>query len=161
MLANIKINNVRRLRIDKLCLKRPVINYLKQELYLKQQGGAKNVRREKLSEAEISELLDTLEGWKFREDKIKKKFEFANFAEALAFVNKVGEIAERLDHHPDVKFGWGYAKIASTTHDRGGVTSFDIALAEKIDALAPQSVESKVEASDAVEREEESAGNGV
>lgn len=91
------------------------------------------MRREKLSEAEVNEALKKLEGWKFKEDKIKKTFEFTNFAEALAFVNKVGEIAESLDHHPDIKFGWGYAKIASTTHDRGGLTDFDIELAKQID----------------------------
>ena len=93
------------------------------------------MRREKLSEAEVNESLVKLEGWKFKEDKIKKKFEFANFAEALAFVNKVGEIAENLDHHPDIKFGWGYAKIASTTHDRDGVTDVDLVLAKTIDEI--------------------------
>jgi 4a-hydroxytetrahydrobiopterin dehydratase len=95
----------------------------------------KNVRREKLDEAEVNQSLEKLKGWKFKEDKIKKKFEFANFAEALAFVNRVGEIAERLDHHPDIKFGWGFAKVKTTTHDRGGVTDFDIELAKEIDAL--------------------------
>jgi Pterin-4a-carbinolamine dehydratase len=53
----------------------------------------------------------------------------------LAFVNRVGEIAESMDHHPDIKFGWGYAKISTTTHDRGGVTDVDLALAGKIDAI--------------------------
>ena len=93
------------------------------------------MRREKLSEEEVEGALKTLDGWKFKEDKVKKKFEFANFVEALAFVNKVGEIAERLDHHPDIKFGWGYAKIKTTTHDRDGVTDFDIELARQIDAI--------------------------
>ena len=61
---------------------------------------------------------------------------FGNFAEALAFVNKVGEIAEAADHHPDIKFGWGYAKIETTTHDRDGVTDHDLALAKQIDDLS-------------------------
>ena len=76
-----------------------------------------------------------LDGWKLKEDKIKKYYKFANFAEALAFVNKVGEIAERMDHHPDIKLGWGYAKVKTTTHDRDGLTDFDIELARQIDAL--------------------------
>ena len=76
-----------------------------------------------------------LDGWKLKEDNIKKYYKFANFAEALAFVNKVGEIAERMDHHPDIKLGWGYAKVKTTTHDRDGLTDFDIELARQIDAL--------------------------
>ena len=119
------------------------------------------MRREKLSEAEVNESLEKLEGWKFKEDKIKKKFEFANFAEALAFVNKVGEIAESLDHHPDIKFGWGYAKIKTTTHDRDGVTDFDIELASQINALVPQIIESKADMSEAADKEDDAAGNGV
>ena len=92
-----------------------------------------------MEETEVEEALEKLDGWKFKEDTIKKKFKFDNFAEALAFVNQVGEIAERLDHHPDIKFGWGYAKIKTTTHDRDGVTDFDIELAKQIDAISANS----------------------
>ena len=94
------------------------------------------MERRKLTEEEARERLAGLEGWRFKEDKIKKSFEFENFAAALAFVNQVGEIAERLDHHPDIKFGWGYAKVKTTTHDRDGVTDFDIELARQIDGLS-------------------------
>jgi 4a-hydroxytetrahydrobiopterin dehydratase len=93
------------------------------------------MERRKLSEEEARDKLAGLEGWRFKEDKIKKSFKFENFAAALAFVNKIGEIAERLDHHPDIKFGWGYAKVKTTTHDRDGVTEFDIELARQIDGL--------------------------
>ena len=93
------------------------------------------MERRKLTEEEASGQLAGLEGWRFKEDKIKKSFKFENFAAALAFVNQVGEIAERLDHHPDIKFGWGYAKVKTTTHDRDGVTDFDIELARQIDSL--------------------------
>lgn len=94
------------------------------------------MERRKLDENEIEEKLAGLDGWRFKEDKIKKSFKFDNFAAALAFVNRVGEIAERLDHHPDIKFGWGYAKVKTTTHDRDGVTDFDIELARQIDGLS-------------------------
>jgi 4a-hydroxytetrahydrobiopterin dehydratase len=97
------------------------------------------VQREKMEETEVEKALEKLDGWKFKENKIRKKVEFANFAEALAFVNQVGEIAERLDHHPDIKFGWGYAKIKTTTHDRDGVTDFDIELARQIDEISANS----------------------
>ena len=62
-------------------------------------------------------------------------FNFKNFAESLAFVNKVGEIAESQDHHPDITFGWGYAEFQITTHDAGGLTRKDFALAKKIEAI--------------------------
>ena len=89
-------------------------------------------------------LLDTdrlasevagLNGWKAEEARLKRRWEFSNFAEALAFVNRVGELAEAADHHPDITFGWGYAEIELTTHDRGGVTDVDISLASQIDGL--------------------------
>jgi 4a-hydroxytetrahydrobiopterin dehydratase len=93
------------------------------------------MERRKLSENEIKTALESLDGWELDGDKIEKKYKFEKFAAALAFVNKVGEIAEFADHHPDIKFGWGYAEIEVTTHDRGGVTDFDIDLARKIDRI--------------------------
>ena len=93
------------------------------------------MERRLLSEDEISTRLDELVGWTAKDNKLTRKFSFANFAESLAFVNKVGEVAEAADHHPDITFGWGYAEIATTTHDRGGITDMDISLAAKIDAI--------------------------
>lgn len=74
-------------------------------------------------------------GWRVDGDALLKRFEFANFAESLAFVNKVGAIAEAADHHPDITFGWGYAELRTTTHDRGGITDVDLALIGKIDQI--------------------------
>lgn len=93
------------------------------------------MERRKLSEAEANAELANLTGWEFDDDSIKKSWKFENFAEALEFVNKVGAIAEAADHHPDIKLGWGYAKIKTTTHDRNGVTDHDLALAKRIDAI--------------------------
>ena len=93
------------------------------------------MERKKLSAEEISEKLNDLDGWTAEDNNLKKRFSFTNFAESLNFVNKAGEIAERLDHHPDITFGWGYAEFAMTTHDRGGITDFDFALAKEIDDL--------------------------
>ena len=121
------------------------------------------MERRKLSEEEVNTALAELEGWEFDDDEIQKKFKFANFAEALAFVNKIGEIAESLDHHPDIKFGWGYAKIETTTHDRDGVTDFDIELARQIDGLsgtaAPKTGADRSE--EAADEFRGSAGNGA
>ncbi len=93
------------------------------------------MERKKLSAAEIETHLAGLNDWTVGSDKLSKKFEFADFAEALAFVNQVGEIAERLDHHPDVLFGWGYAEFFITTHDAGGLTRKDFQLARAINEI--------------------------
>lgn len=93
------------------------------------------MERRKLSEREIETALGGLSGWKAENGHLKKRFAFANFAESLRFVNLVGEIAERRDHHPDILFGWGYAEFSITTHDRGGLTEFDFALAAEIDGI--------------------------
>jgi 4a-hydroxytetrahydrobiopterin dehydratase len=79
--------------------------------------------------------LVNLHGWKVENKILLKDFEFSNFAESLAFVNKVGAIAEELDHHPDITFGWGYAGFAITTHDTGGLTHNDFDLAKRIENL--------------------------
>lgn len=89
----------------------------------------------KLSPEELIEKLSKINSWAQRGAKIHKRFSFENFAEALGFVNKIGAIAEKIDHHPDITFGWGYAEIYLTTHDAGGITNNDVAVAKEIDAL--------------------------
>jgi 4a-hydroxytetrahydrobiopterin dehydratase len=93
------------------------------------------VEHKKLSAEEILSNLAELNYWKVVNNKLLKRFQFANFEESLAFVNKIGEIAETQDHHPDITFGWGYAEIFITTHDAGGITEKDFALAKEIDNL--------------------------
>ncbi|HEX8736190.1 MAG TPA: 4a-hydroxytetrahydrobiopterin dehydratase [Pyrinomonadaceae bacterium] len=94
------------------------------------------MERRKLSAEEIEANLPGLADWTVANDKLSKKFEFKNFAESLDFVNRVGEIAERRDHHPDILFGWGYAEFFITTHDAGGITARDFDLAKEIDKLS-------------------------
>jgi 4a-hydroxytetrahydrobiopterin dehydratase len=94
------------------------------------------VERKKLSAEEIENALADLDGWKPENENLKKRYEFKNFAESLAFVNRVGAIAERRDHHPDICFGWGYAEFSITTHDRGGLTENDFALAKEVDGIS-------------------------
>jgi 4a-hydroxytetrahydrobiopterin dehydratase len=93
------------------------------------------VKREKLGQDELHRKISELDGWSAGDAKITKRVEFDNFAKSLAFVNRIGELAEAADHHPDITFGWGYAEISLTTHDRGGVTDVDIELAKQIDAI--------------------------
>ena len=93
------------------------------------------MERKKLNAEEVEDRLVGLNGWRSIDGKLHKRFEFVNFADSLAFVNRAGELAEAADHHPDVKLGWGYAEFEITTHDRGGITDFDFALAEQIEEL--------------------------
>ena len=64
-----------------------------------------------------------------------KNFKFENFLESQSFINKVGAIAEQEGHHPDIWFGWGYAKIKIQTHAISGLHESDFVLAAKIDRI--------------------------
>ena len=65
-----------------------------------------------------------------------KEFQFKNFKEALAFANKVGEIAEAEQHHPDLSVGWGRVSVELTTHAIDGLSENDFIVAAKIDEIA-------------------------
>ena len=89
---------------------------------------------------EIHKYLKKVDGWEVLEDKIDgfhliKNFKFDNFLKSQEFVNKVGEIAETEGHHPDIWFGWGYAKIKIQTHAINGLHESDFVLAAKIDKV--------------------------
>jgi 4a-hydroxytetrahydrobiopterin dehydratase len=74
--------------------------------------------------------------WETKGEYLVKEFNFKNFNEALSFVNKVGDIAERLDHHPNIFLhSYKFVVISTTTHSEGKVTQKDEALANKIDAI--------------------------
>ena len=92
--------------------------------------------RKKLSAEEIVEQTSGLQTWVTEDIFLKKRFNFDDFAEALNFVNRVGAAAEKLNHHPDITFGWGYAEFAITTHDAGGLTHHDFDLAKVIETIA-------------------------
>lgn len=93
------------------------------------------MERKLLTADEIAAGLSENTGWAVNGKLLRRRFEFADFAASLSFVNRVGAIAEELDHHPDITFGWGYADIATTTHDRGGITECDLTLAARINQL--------------------------
>lgn len=98
------------------------------------------MERKKLLPQEIERNLNGLNDWKAENDILSKRFEFRNFAEALNFINQVGAIAETHNHHPDIYFGWGYAEINLTTHDRGGITDFDFAVARDIETIVRETL---------------------
>jgi 4a-hydroxytetrahydrobiopterin dehydratase len=69
------------------------------------------------------------------EQKLEREFKFKDFREALDFVNEVGETAEEQNHHPDICFTWGQAKVQIWTHSVNGLTESDFVLAAKISEL--------------------------
>ena len=91
-------------------------------------------------EAEV--LMAQIPGWELVQSNygtdpkmIKKNYTFKNFAEALAFVNKVGAIAETEQHHPDIELGWGKVNITLSTHAIGGLSQNDFIVAAKISEI--------------------------
>ena len=90
----------------------------------------------KLDEAKIVSSLAALPGWKRDGSTISRTFEFKDFLAAMKFVNAVAELAEAAQHHPDIDVRWNKVALALTTHDAGGLTQKDIALARQCDALA-------------------------
>ena len=90
--------------------------------------------------SEIHKYQKKVDGWEIiQNDKkvylLEKKFEFKNFLESQKFVNEVGSISEYEGHHPDIMFGWGYAKIKIFTHAIQGLHESDFVLAAKIDKI--------------------------
>ena len=90
--------------------------------------------------SEIHKYQKKVDGWdiiKNQKDNflLEKNFKFKNFEESQKFVNKVGKISEEEGHHPDISFGWGYAKINITTHAIAGLSENDFILAAKIDQV--------------------------
>lgn len=83
----------------------------------------------------LSKDLD--DDWKLIDETyLERLFKFKNFAEALAFVNQVGSLAEEEGHHPDIELGWGRVKITLLTHKIKGLSRNDFILASKIDQLS-------------------------
>ena len=90
---------------------------------------------------EIHKYLKKVDGWDVKSDDNKnyyliKEFKFKDFLESQNFVNKIGEVSEKEGHHPDIFFGWGYAKIKIFTHAIIGLHESDFVLAAKIDRLS-------------------------
>lgn len=89
---------------------------------------------------QVAQYLRQVSGWETNSEgtAIVKKIKFRNFISSLAFVNKVGDIAEKANHHPDIAFGWGYCHITLNTHSIGGLHENDFIVAARIDALSDE-----------------------
>lgn len=96
------------------------------------------MRRDLLSEDERREMLSALAGWSMVEgrDAIAKTYVFTNFVEAFGFMAKVALVAEKLDHHPEWRNVYRTVEVTLSTHDAGGLTRLDVALAQAMDKHA-------------------------
>jgi 4a-hydroxytetrahydrobiopterin dehydratase len=91
--------------------------------------------------SEIHKYQKKVDGWNIIKKNnniyfLEKNFQFKNFLQSQNFINKVGKISESENHHPDILFGWGYAKVSITTHAIEGLSENDFILAAKIDQIS-------------------------
>jgi 4a-hydroxytetrahydrobiopterin dehydratase len=90
--------------------------------------------KQKISEEKLRDLLRELPEWAIEDGKLVRFWTFANFVEALAFVNRVGKLAEDAAHHPDIDIRYNRVKLALVSHDAGGITARDAAMARSLSA---------------------------
>lgn len=74
------------------------------------------------------------EGWEIAGGRITRRYNTADFAQALALVNRIGALAEEMNHHPDMRFGWGYVEVQFFTHSIKGLSRNDLIAAAKLNA---------------------------
>ena len=92
-----------------------------------------------LSGEELTELLHQLPEWALEDGKLVRFFTFPDFVQAIAFVNRVAQLAEQAGHHPDIDIRYNRVKLALVSHDAGGITAQDAAMARRLSAGLPGS----------------------
>lgn len=90
----------------------------------------------KVDRTAVLAAFEALPGWTVDGGALAKTFRFADWRAAMAFANLVSDLANEVDHHPDLHVGWGRCRVAWTTHDAGGVTGNDLACAARSEKLA-------------------------
>jgi 4a-hydroxytetrahydrobiopterin dehydratase len=87
----------------------------------------------KLTSQQIADQLQSLAGWEYAENAIRKLYRFKEFMAGIRFINRIAELAETADHHPDIHVNYTRVTFICSTHDQGGVTEKDFALATQIE----------------------------
>lgn len=96
---------------------------------------------DKLTNDQINEALAKLPGWTFAEDKLSREYRFANFTEAMGFINEMAFACEKANHHPELFNVYSRVEIGLTTHDTGNkVTQKDVDLAAELEKIANKRV---------------------
>ena len=96
------------------------------------------IKYKKLSGDELDEIVRNMKGWELKDEKLQKSFKFTNFVEAFGFMTRIALEAERMNHHPEWSNVYNNVTIKLSTHDAGGITDYDIKLAEIIDDTNPE-----------------------
>jgi len=96
------------------------------------------IKYKKLSGNELDEIVRNMKGWELKDEKLQKSFKFTNFVEAFGFMTRIALEAERMNHHPEWSNVYNNVTIKLSTHDAGGITDYDIKLAEIIDDTNPE-----------------------
>ena len=81
--------------------------------------------------------MERLNGWRIEAGKLRRDFKFSGFVEAFGFMTRVAIVAEKMDHHPEWSNVYNRVSVDLTTHDVGGITELDFALAEQMQSMAP------------------------
>jgi 4a-hydroxytetrahydrobiopterin dehydratase len=92
--------------------------------------------RTKLSDLEIRRAIGSLPGWSRKGDSLNKTYSFARFADGIRFVQQVAEVADKMNHHPDIDIRYTNIGFSLSTHDAGGITQRDLELATAIEKAA-------------------------
>jgi 4a-hydroxytetrahydrobiopterin dehydratase len=87
----------------------------------------------KLSGNELDEMVKSLSGWELKDGKLQKSFKFSNFIEAFGFMTRIALEAEKINHHPEWSNVYNTVSVKLSTHDAGGITDYDVKLANIID----------------------------
>ncbi len=87
---------------------------------------------QKLEKKELLEAVEKLPGWRLEDGTLVRDFLFAEFKEAMKFVNQVADIAETANHHPDIDIRYNKVRLGLVTHDAGGITAKDAEMAARL-----------------------------
>ena len=85
-----------------------------------------------IDETKCENMLERLDGWKISNGELVKTFEFGSYLEGVEFAKRCGELAEEMNHHPDLLIQWRKVRVSIVTHSAGGLTELDFGYAEKV-----------------------------
>lgn len=125
-------------RGDSLILSRDFLNFpllLIKDTHEQQKELMPMAERRILSESECSAALTSAPGWRIQNSRLRREFVFADFSRAFGFMVRVAMLAEQMNHHPDWSNAYNRVSIELTTHDLGGISTFDFEFARKTNEL--------------------------
>ncbi len=88
-----------------------------------------------LTEAEVAVKLESFPEWFLEQGQLTRTAEAKDFSTVMQWVDAIAEVAEAMDHHPDIDVRWTKLRVSVMTHDKGGLTTLDFELAERVDAI--------------------------